>query len=107
MFGMHTVSFDSDRVRLTLVYEEVIAGLRALFGSSIQAWFFDGFSPDRNPEMWTPEVFETARTKSAEGATFATYSAATAVRKAIEASGFRVEKFPGFGKKREMLRGRL
>lgn len=73
----------------------------------VQAWYLDGFAPARNPEMWTAALFAELRRLSAPGATFATYTAAGAVRRALSETGFAVEKIPGFGHKREMLRGQL
>ena len=74
---------------------------------SIDAWFLDGFSPARNPEMWTQQVFGSIVRASRPGATFATYTCAGWVRRGLEQAGFQVSKLPGFGLKREMLRGSL
>lgn len=71
------------------------------------AWFLDGFSPARNPEMWGgPLLAEVAR-HTAPGGTFATYTAAGHVRRALAQGGFAVERVPGFGRKRHMSRGVL
>lgn len=72
-----------------------------------EAWFLDGFSPAKNPELWgAPLMAEVAR-HTAPGGTFATYTAAGHVRRALQAAGFEVMRSPGFGTKRHMSRGRL
>jgi tRNA 5-methylaminomethyl-2-thiouridine biosynthesis bifunctional protein len=70
------------------------------------AWFFDGFSPAKNPALWTQHLLSLAYEKSNHGACFATYTAAGWVRRNFIQAGFLVEKKPGFGAKRDMLVGR-
>lgn len=91
-------------VHLTLLCgdaAEVLAQLEA----DVDAWFLDGFSPEKNPDMWTSAVFAEVARVSHAGTRLATYSAAGDVRRGLDAAGFSVEKATGFGKKREMLRG--
>ena len=71
------------------------------------AWFLDGFAPARNPELWEPRLLAEVARHSAPGGSFATYTAAGAVRRALEAAGFAVERLPGHGRKRHMSRGWL
>ena len=69
------------------------------------AWFFDGFSPAKNPELWEPQLLAAVGDHTAPNGTFATYSSAGSVRRALEAAGFTVERRPGFGRKRHMSVG--
>lgn len=69
------------------------------------AWFLDGFSPAKNPELWEPDLLKAVGAHTAPGGTCATYSAAGAVRRALGAAGFRVDRVPGYGRKRHMIRG--
>jgi tRNA U34 5-methylaminomethyl-2-thiouridine-forming methyltransferase MnmC len=71
------------------------------------AWFLDGFAPARNPELWEPALMQQVALHTAPGGSFATYTAAGAVRRALQEAGFEVERVPGFGRKRHMTRGRL
>ncbi|NYS24150.1 tRNA (5-methylaminomethyl-2-thiouridine)(34)-methyltransferase MnmD [Rhodobacteraceae bacterium 2376] len=71
------------------------------------AWFLDGFAPARNPELWEPALLAQVGAHTARGGSFATYTAAGAVRRALAAAGFMVERVPGFGNKRHMSRGRM
>lgn len=100
--GPHRIVFPGDRVRLILVYGDAAASLSRLTGP-IDAWYLDGFAPSRNPDMWRPALFDAIARLSAPSATLASFTAASAVRKGLEASGFAVTKRPGFGGKRESI----
>lgn len=71
------------------------------------AWFLDGFSPAKNPELWGEDLMQQVATKTAPGGTFATYTAAGHVRRALSGAGFEVARVPGFGRKRHMSVGRM
>ena len=71
------------------------------------AWYLDGFSPARNPELWNEDLMLEVARHTVVGGTFATYTAAGFVRRSLEASGFEVNKTKGFGSKREMLSGKM
>ena len=66
------------------------------------AWFLDGFAPAKNPELWEPDLLAAVGAHTAPNGTAATYSAAGAIRRALVAGGFAVERIPGFGRKRHM-----
>jgi tRNA 5-methylaminomethyl-2-thiouridine biosynthesis bifunctional protein len=100
--GGHRLEFDE--VVLTLFFAD-IAILRDL-RLVADAVYLDGFAPAKNPEMWTHPVMRSISRLAAEDATVATWSVAGPVRDALQATGFSVEKRPGFGGKREMLVGR-
>jgi tRNA 5-methylaminomethyl-2-thiouridine biosynthesis bifunctional protein len=89
---------------LTLVYGEA---LELLQESTFQAdcWYLDGFSPDKNQELWTQAIAHQIFRLTREGGTFSTYSAASQVRKNFQQAGFKVIKQQGFRNKREMLTG--
>lgn len=71
------------------------------------AWYLDGFSPAKNPELWSGAMMAEVAAHTAPGGTFATYTAAGHVRRALEAAGFAVTRQSGFGRKRHMTTGRL
>ena len=71
------------------------------------AWFLDGFSPAKNPQMWTPALLSEMARHTTPGGTAATFTAARAVRDALTAAGFEVTRVAGFGRKRHMTRARL
>jgi tRNA 5-methylaminomethyl-2-thiouridine biosynthesis bifunctional protein len=104
--GMHRIEFDGGKVVLTLFFGDVAEGLPQL-ALSADAVFLDGFAPAKNPEMWEPRVLRHLGRLASPEATLATWSVAAQVRTALEGAGFRVEKRPGFGSKKEMLGGSL
>ncbi len=71
------------------------------------AWFLDGFSPAKNPELWDEALMAEVGAHTAPGGTAATYTAAGFVRRGLEAAGFTVTRTPGFGRKRHMTRARM
>lgn len=70
------------------------------------AWFLDGFSPARNPELWQADLMAEVARHTAPDGTAATYTAAGFVRRGLEAAGFEVTRAPGYGRKRHMTQAR-
>lgn len=100
--GFHRVAFEGGRVRFLILQGPVEAMLERL-DARVDAWFLDGFAPARNGAMWTPEVLARLAALSAPGARLATFTAAGAVRRGLQAAGFAVSKVAGYGHKRESL----
>ncbi|MDF2141026.1 tRNA (5-methylaminomethyl-2-thiouridine)(34)-methyltransferase MnmD [Paenirhodobacter sp. CAU 1674] len=69
------------------------------------AWYLDGFSPAKNPELWGSDLMAAVGAHTAPGGTFATYTAAGFVRRNLAAAGFAVTRAPGHGHKRHMSHG--
>lgn len=98
----------SDEVRLDLWFGEIEDNLPQLgdsYQNCIDAWFLDGFAPSKNPSMWTENLFQQMFRLTAVQGTFATFTAASFVRKGLSAAGFSVVKRKGFAHKRECLHG--
>lgn len=104
--GLHRLHFDGARVTLTLAFADAADTLRGL-RLRADAFFLDGFAPERNGEMWTPRLMKALARLALPGATLATYTAARSVRDALAEAGFVVTKRPGFGRKRDMLAARF
>ncbi len=66
--------------------------------------YFDAFAPDKQPEMWQPELFQRLFDHTRTGGILTTYCAKGVVRRAMQAAGYKVERLPGPPGKREMLR---
>lgn len=98
--GFHRLHFDD--VTLTLIHDDIEDSLDEL-DAKVDAWFLDGFSPAKNPAMWSAEIMQKLATLSAPGARIGTFTVAGAVREALKAAGFKVEKKTGFGRKRHRL----
>ncbi|MDR2118435.1 MAG: tRNA (5-methylaminomethyl-2-thiouridine)(34)-methyltransferase MnmD [Tannerellaceae bacterium] len=73
---------------------------------SIDLVYFDAFAPEKQPEMWNPEIFGALYENMADGGLLTTYCAKGSVRRMMEKAGYSVERIPGPPGKREMLRAR-
>lgn len=71
------------------------------------AWFLDGFSPAKNPELWTPDLMGEVAAHTTPDGSFATYTAAGFVRAGLSQGGFNVTRVTGFGRKRHMSVGSM
>ncbi len=101
--GLHRIHLP--RVTLTLGFGDA-AHLLPQIDTQVDAWFLDGFAPAKNPDMWNESLLRAIGQASSPQASFATFTAAGAVRRGLADHGFTVEKIPGYGHKREMLVGR-
>lgn len=100
--------FHFDETTLDLWFGDVAENLPQLgdyMNSKIDAWFLDGFAPSKNPDMWNEQLYQQMFRFTKPQGTFATFTAASAVRKGLENAGFNITKRKGFGKKRECLSG--
>ena len=103
--GVHRINLQNGRVRLTLIYEEVLDALtRQNFEAD--AWYLDGFNPNKNLEMWSQEVMQEVFRLTKPSGTFSTFSSAGFVRRNLERAGFEVHKIKGFRSKKEMSVGK-
>ncbi len=96
--GWHRRYFSNNRLELILCYNDVVPALDEFLACDdvgIDAWFLDGFAPNRNPEMWRPELFEKLHTITKRGGTVTTFSAAGHVRNSLQAAGFQVQRIEG------------
>lgn len=101
--GFHRIALAGGRVQLTLMLGDAQACLPQV-EAGVDAFYLDGFAPDRNPELWRPGLIETLARLARPGALAATYSVAAPVRAALSRAGFVCEKRAGYGRKRHCLR---
>ena len=74
---------------------------------SFDVIYFDAFAPEKQPEMWSQELFNRLYVLLNEGGILTTYCAKGVIRRMLQAAGFTVERLPGPpGGKREILRAR-
>lgn len=104
--GVHRLEFDAGRVSLTLFFGR-IEQMASEAQAAVDAFFLDGFAPQKNPEMWSRTLFGQLVRLGRPGATAATWCVNGEVRRALRDSGFIVSKAPGFGGKREMTQAVL
>jgi tRNA 5-methylaminomethyl-2-thiouridine biosynthesis bifunctional protein len=104
--GVQRLLLDSGRVTLTLLFGDATTQLRTL-AVKADALYLDGFAPGKNPELWDKPFLKDVTRLCKPGATLATWTIAASVREALTSQRWTLEKRPGFGSKRDMLRGRL
>lgn len=105
-----SLSFLDGAVTLELIFNDATLGLTQLANEKttrvstiVDAWFLDGFSPAKNPDMWHERLFEQITRLSKEQATLSTFTVSGKVKRQLILAGFRVEKHQIPGKKNEML----
>ena len=103
---LETGFVETEIADLTLIKGDARETVKTWAGEA-DAWFLDGFAPARNPELWEPALLAEVARHTRKGGTFATYSAAGHVRRALACAGFDVNRAPGYGRKRHMSRGVL
>lgn len=103
--GWNKWSWPQNNVNLHLFIGDVEDFFKTQFNA--HAWFLDGFNPKENPQMWSKEVCQNVASRTHLGGTFATFSVARMVRENLAETPFVLQRSKGFGKKREMLTGKL
>jgi len=69
--------------------------------------YYDAFSPDIQPHLWQPEIFQKIADHCVNGAVLTTYSSKGIVKRALKDAGFSIEKIPGPPGKREFIRASI
>lgn len=106
--GCHRLLLAQGRITLDLWFgdiNELIPQLDDTLANQVDAWFLDGFAPSKNPDMWTPQLFNAMAKLARVGGTLATFTCAGFVRRGLIEAGFTMTKAKGFGRKRTMLTG--
>lgn len=106
--GCHRLLLDGGRITLDLWFGDInqlTDELDDSLNGKVDAWFLDGFSPAKNPDMWTQKLFNAMSRLAQPDGTLATFTAAGFVRRGLQQAGFAMQKQKGFGRKREMLAG--
>ena len=102
----HRRRFAGGQICLDLHFGDAADVLSDLAGE-IDAWCLDGFSPNRNPDMWSETLFQSIAHLSHQNTTLATFSAARIVQDGLKQAGFALTKHPGFAGKRERMTGQF
>lgn len=66
--------------------------------------YFDAFGPDKQPEMWTRDLFSGIAAVTNKNGILVTYSAKGEVKRNLKSCGFDVTLLPGPPGKRQMIR---
>lgn len=103
---LHEASWD-ENIALSpwFSFRKIESFLQAYQGTGpFDVVYFDAFAPDSQPELWSAEVFARIGSMLTPHAVLVTYSSKGSVRRALREAGFTVEKHPGPGRKREVVR---
>lgn len=101
LYGSHIIWFASN-IKLTLIFDDALNALKDSV-ANMDAWYLDGFSPNKNTDIWNKRVFSQIARLSKPGATLSTFSVSGKVRRDLTNAGFLVTRLAGYGNKREML----
>lgn len=104
--GFHRIVLDGGQVQLTLMLGDA-TDLLPNVQAGIDAFFLDGFAPDRNADLWQPALFDAMSKLANTGAVAATYTVMGGVRAGLAQAGFVCEKRAGYGRKRHCLSARF
>lgn len=102
--GVHRLAFEGGQVLLTLCIGDAKAMLREQVFEA-DSVYLDGFSPQRNPDIWDLHTCKAVAHCCRRGTRMATWTVARSVRDALAQCGFVVEKVPGLPPKRDRLQG--
>lgn len=123
--GRHCLFFAKGKIRLDLWFGDINQTIKQYYKNElyekeldkseqhkseqglIDCWYLDGFTPSKNPSMWTQTLFDYMAMLAKKNCQLATFTAAGFVRRGLKTAGFSIEKVPGFSHKKEMLRGIL
>lgn len=90
---------DNKNNRIQILLGDALQRIDELPENTFDRVFFDPFSPKKQPEMWSEEIFQKIYNKMKNGAKLSTYSCAKQVRKNMISSGFKVIDGPVVGRK--------
>lgn len=95
--GCHRIKFKN--VFLNLIIGDINNTIKN-YTFKANAWFLDGFNPNKNISMWSDTVFKNMFRLSENETTFATYSANSRIQQLLNVNGFIVKKQRGFIKEK-------
>lgn len=104
--GLHRLEFENGAVTLTLGFGDAQA-LAPRLGARVDAFFLDGFAPERNPQMWATPLLRALADLAAPDATVATWACTGELRRNLADAGFDVRRAPGYGGKWHMTVGQV
>ena len=107
---LHTSPWEKDvqlTPHFTLRKIETDVNMWRVENSPFNLVYFDAFAPEKQPEMWSQELFNRLYVLLDRDGILTTYCAKGVVRRMLQTAGFTVERLPGPpGGKREILRAR-
>jgi tRNA U34 5-methylaminomethyl-2-thiouridine-forming methyltransferase MnmC len=95
-FEKITENFHLKKIKCDLISDDIEGKFNLVY--------FDAFGPDKQPEMWTMNVFEKIADITSVGGILVTYSAKGAVKRILKSCGFDITLLPGPPGKRQVIR---
>ncbi len=92
-------AYKDEYLSAKLFMGDVREQLQHVANASIHVVFFDPFSPKKQPELWTKEVFSLLHEKMKQGSILTTYSCARMARDNMKQVGFLVFDGPRVGRR--------
>ncbi|MFI3261539.1 MAG: tRNA (5-methylaminomethyl-2-thiouridine)(34)-methyltransferase MnmD [Rikenellaceae bacterium] len=74
------------------------------FPKNIEVVYYDAFSPDTQPDLWSEAIFTELYSSMTTGSVFMTYSSKGDVKRALRSAGFEVKRLAGPANKRHIVR---
>ncbi len=96
----HRIFIKADNINLILIYDDISSLIN--FNFKADTWFLDGFSPKKNPLVWTDKLFKQLYNFTNLDGSLSTFSVAGHIRRGLLKAGFKVLKVNGYGKKKEI-----
>ena len=90
---------DNNNNRIQIFFGDALQKIDELPDGIFDRIFFDPFSPKKQPEMWSEEIFQKIYKKMKNGAKLSTYSCAKQIRKNMISAGFKVMDGPVVGRR--------
>ena len=100
--GIHDIYFKKYNVFLTLIYNNF--DYLEKFNYLSDAWYIDGFSPQKNKSAWKQKIINSVFYKTKNNGTFSSFTSSSSVQKKFKTAGFELSKKKGFAFKREMIK---
>ena len=106
--GVQKLSLFDGRIILNLIIGEIDSTQEYIkLMDKVDAWYLDGFSPSKNPDLWSKKLFKCIHKSCHEKTTFSTYTSSGLVKNNLTESGFNHNREKGFSEKRHMLKGNV
>ena len=96
----HRIFIKADNINLILIYDDITSLIN--FNFKADTWFLDGFSPKKNPLVWTDKLFKQFYNFTNLDGSLSTFSVAGHIRRGLLKAGFKVSKVSGYGNKKEI-----
>ena len=90
---------DKNNNTIKLIIGDALQTIDQLPDNFFDRVFFDPFSPGKQPEMWSEEIFQKVFDKMKQGGKLSTYSCAKWIRENMKNVGFKVLDGPVVGRK--------